>query len=83
MAWSDALDLVVLGGSGGRQALWRLSLNSLTPLTALPAPALPCVPTSVAAAPQRPILIGCGGRIWSWREATWVAVAAGDRPAYP
>ena len=83
VAWSDALDLVVLASSGGRQGLWRLSLNSLNPLTALPAPALPCVPTSVAAAPQRPILIGCGGRIWSWREATWVAVAAGDRPAYP
>ncbi|MGZ4664362.1 MAG: GerMN domain-containing protein [Frankiaceae bacterium] len=83
VAWSDALNLVVLGASGGRQALWRLSLTSLTPWAALPAPALPCVPTSVAAAPQRPILIGCGGRIWSWREATWVAVAAGDRPAYP
>ncbi|MGZ4666707.1 MAG: LpqB family beta-propeller domain-containing protein, partial [Frankiaceae bacterium] len=81
-AWSGALDLVVLGDSGGRRGLWRLSLDSLTPLTALEAPALPCVPTSIAAAPQRPILIGCGGRIWSWHEASWSAVAAGDLPAY-
>jgi hypothetical protein len=82
VAWSDALDLVVLGGSGGRHALWGLSLDSLTPLTPLDAPALPCVPTSVAAAPQRPILIGCSGRIWSWRDTSWVAVAPGDFPAY-
>ena len=81
-AWSGALDLVVLGDSGRRRGLWRLSLDSLTPLTALEAPALPCVPTSIAAAPQRPILIGCSGRIWSWHEASWTAVAAGDLPAY-
>lgn len=81
VAWQDGLTLVVLGRQRDGPALWKVSLDGSTPVQ-LPLSGLPGAPSAVAAAPDRPVLVGVGTGLYALENGGWRRIGTGTDPAY-
>lgn len=82
IAWSSDEDLAVLArAGGGAVTLWSVSSDG-SQVTALSLSGLPAAPSSVAAAPGQPVLLGCDGRIYLLAAQGWTPFVAGSDPVY-